>query len=178
VGLLCSRRWFEKLLLIAGIFCLGTAAAQIARYESFEHRVVARESKKPATPVITRLEIPRIGLTVAILEGDTSENMAVAAVHLTDTAPLGSSDGNAAIAGHRDSAFRDLGSVRPGDEIVIHAAKDFVYRVTATEIVNASDTSVLGTNGKGLLTLITCYPFHYIGSAPKRFVVQAELKVS
>lgn len=123
---------------------------------------------------MTRLEIPRIGLSVAVLEGDTKENLAVGAVHLTDTAALGSAIGNAAIAGHRDSAFRRLGEARCGDEIIVHGEQDFVYRVTRTRIVNANDTSALAEDGRGKLTLITCYPFHYVGNAPRRFLVEAE----
>ena len=170
-SLLCGRRWIESFVLVSGVFCLGSAALNLGRYEVFEHRVIA--ASVPAARV-TRLEIPRIGLLVAVIEGDTKENMALGAVHLTDTAALGSESGNAAIAGHRDSAFRRLGEIRSGDQIVVHGEMDFVYQVMRTRIANADDTAALSEDGRARLTLITCYPFRYVGSAPRRFLVEAE----
>jgi sortase A len=112
---------------------------------------------------------------VTILEGDTDDNLALGAAHLSGTAPLGS-NGNSAIAGHRDLAFRSLRNIHPGDEIVIKSSTDLTYRVTRTRIVSPSDTSVLGSDGRARLTLITCYPFYFVGPAPRRFIVEAELQ--
>jgi len=168
-------------MLIAGLFCLGMGLLQIGRYQVFQQNVamaagsnIANRAK--ARTASARLEIPRIGLSVAVLEGDSSENLALGAAHLTDTAALGSREGKAAIAGHRDSSFRNLGAVRVGDRIVIHAGGDFSYRVTGTKTVDARDTSALAADGRPRLTLITCYPFHYVGPAPQRFLVEAELE--
>lgn len=169
-GLLCCRRWFERLILIAGLFCLASAAVPFARYE----RLQQTHAKPAQKGDLGRLEIPSIGISVSVLEGDTNENLALGVGHLTDTATLGS-HGNAAIAGHRDLAFRSLGRIHPGDEIMIHGVTELAYRVTGTRIVNAADTSTLADDGRARLTLITCYPFHYVGSAPQRFIVEAEL---
>jgi len=165
-------------MLIAGSFCFCMWLVQFGRYEGFERGLAQEAFATVAMPTAmaasTRLEIPRIGLSVAVLEGDSSDNLALGAAHLTDTAALGS-HGNAAIAAHRDLAFRGLGDVKVGDRILVHSFKDFAYRVTGTRIVNASDTSALADDGRARLTLITCYPFRYVGSAPQRFLVEAEL---
>ena len=165
--LLCSRRWLERFMLIAGLFCLGMGAVQLGRYEGYERRTAVVNE--------VRLEIPRIGLRVAVLEGDSQGNLTLGAAHLSDTAEIGSATGNAVIAGHRDLSFRGLGELRRGDAVLIRGARDFQYTVMRTRVVQASDTSVLADGSGGKLTLITCYPFHYIGSAPQRFVVEAEL---
>jgi LPXTG-site transpeptidase (sortase) family protein len=181
---LYSRRWLEYLLLGAGFFCLAIAFRQFARYEVFEltpqSLAVSNahlHKPTPAAParILGRLEIARLALSVDVLEGDTNENLALGAAHLTDTAPLGS-NGNSAIAGHRDLAFRSLGAIRVGDKIKVHAATELTYRVTRTSIVTPADTSALASDGRPRLTLITCYPFHFIGSAPRRFIVEADLQ--
>ena len=80
------------------------------------------------------------------------------------------------IAGHRDSAFRALRKVRIGDQVLIRAAKNAAYRVTRIHTVDADDLSVLRSDDSGAkLTLITCYPFHYLGPAPRRYIVEARL---
>ena len=138
-NLLCSRREFERFMLIAGIFCLGMGAVQLGRYERYERQAAVTQE--------LHLEIPRIGLRVAVLEGDSREHLALGAAHLTDTAVIGSPTGNAVIAGHRDLAFRGLGQLRRGDEIVIRGAHEFKYNVMRTRVVQASDTSVLADEG-------------------------------
>jgi sortase A len=84
-------------------------------------------------------------------------------------------DGNCVIAGHRDTHFRILRQIRPGDSVILQTAKGrFVYRVNDTEVVSPTNTSPLRPAPR-TLHLITCYPFYYVGSAPKRFVVDAQL---
>jgi sortase A len=94
--------------------------------------------------------------------------------HLSDT-PMPWDAGNSAFAGHRDGLFRPLKDVKVGDEIRFRTTRDeFRYRVTKTSIVMPDDLSVLAPQSDpATLTLITCYPFYYVGSAPKRFVVHA-----
>jgi len=164
-------------MLVAGLFCLGSSLLQIGRYEAFETlaTTLPAASVLHEQAVLGRLDVARLGLSVVVFEGDTKENMARGAVHLGDTAALGS-EGNAAIAGHRDSAFRLLSGIRLGDEISIRGSKQFAYRVTGTRIVSARDTSPLASDEQARLTLITCYPFHYVGSAPQRFIVEAALE--
>ncbi len=178
--LLHSRRWLEYLLLVAGLFCLTSGLWQFSRYQLFEHTPGTLSAlPKSVLPcplkILGRLEVPRLALSVAILEGETDDNLALGAAHLSGTAPLGG-NGNSAIAGHRDLAFRSLRNIQPGDEIIIKSATDLSYRVSCTRIVNPADTSVLGSDGRPRLTLITCYPFYFVGPAPRRFIVEAELQ--
>jgi sortase A len=128
-----------------------------------------------ARPGISRLEIPRIGLTAMVLDGASSQTMRVGLGHITGTSSPGE-NGNVAIAGHRDTFFRPLRRIQEGDEILLETpAKALTYRVSSTEIVDPSDVAVLRSHGKDELTLVTCYPFSYLGPAPKRFIVHALL---
>jgi sortase A len=119
------------------------------------------------------LKIPRLHLLQAVIEGADDTQLRLAPGHVTGTALPGEGS-NTAIAGHRDSFFRPLKDIRIGDEIVVNTpAREIFYRVTNTEIVDPSDTRVLRASHEEKLTLITCYPFYYVGAAPKRFIVHA-----
>lgn len=119
------------------------------------------------------LEIPRIGLSAAFAEGDDDGTLRKAIGHLPDT-PLPWHIGNAAFAGHRDQQFRPLKGIRAGDEIrLVTPRGTFLYVVSRTFVVEPTDVWVLAPSGGHELTLITCYPFSYIGHAPHRFVVKA-----
>lgn len=176
--------WMEWLLLGIAIGCLGTYA-----YESVEARRFQAEQaaafERAATanaPVSVKagglvgmLDVPRLQLSTPVIEGDDDGTLKRAVGHLPDT-PLPWEDGNSAIAGHRDGLFRPLKDIKVGDEIRVRTTRDqFRYRVVATSIVDPDDVSVLGSRSKRSLTLITCYPFYFVGNAPQRFVVHAEL---
>ena len=123
--------------------------------------------------LIGRLEIPRLNFSVMVLEGDDRETLARAVGHIPGTAYPWQS-GNAVMAGHRDTFFRPLESVRSGDEIRMTTLRGtFDYRVTSTEIVEPTDLSVLKPTRDPSLTLVTCYPFVYVGRAPQRFIIHA-----
>ena len=93
----------------------------------------------------------------------------------TDDSSKKKKKGNSAIAAHRDGLFRPLKNVKVGDEIRFRTTREQIrYRVTKTKIVDPDDVSVLAPQPRSTLTLITCYPFYYVGTAPKRFVVHAE----
>ncbi len=174
-------------LLCVGTLCCGRAAWDLLRYEAFQRSpdavLAARRllpdsapGQRPGLQVIGRVEIPRLNLSTLVVDGDNEQSLAFAAGHLSGTAALGEK-GNSAIAGHRDSSFRKLGGVHVGDVIQVGTGhKRFDYVVTSTQIVLPDDVGVLAKTKTGVLTLITCYPFRYIGSAPKRFVVQAALQ--
>jgi sortase A len=124
--------------------------------------------------VVGRLEVPRVGVSVMVLEGDDDGTLSQAAGHIPDTDLPGAPDGNVGIAGHRDTFFRPLKDVRKGDEIVLtteHGA--YRYTVESTRIVKPEDVDVLNPLDHPVLTLVTCYPFYYVGHAPNRFIVQA-----
>ena len=122
---------------------------------------------------VGRIEIPRLHLSVMVLEGAAPKTLQVAAGHIHGTA-LPGSQGNVGIAAHRDTFFRPLRDLRRNDEILVATAYGtFRYIVDAIEIVDPSDVQVLHQTSDPQLTLVTCYPFAYIGSAPKRFIVHA-----
>ena len=123
---------------------------------------------------VARLEIPRLGLAVAVLHGVEEENLRVGAGHVPGT-PLPGAEGNSAVAAHRDTHFRKLEQIQVGDRIqVSRPTGTFEFVVESIQIVEPANTSVLETHRAGSdLTLITCYPFRFIGSAPERFIVQA-----
>jgi LPXTG-site transpeptidase (sortase) family protein len=122
-----------------------------------------------------KLTIPRLGTELYVVEGDDASELRRAPGHLTGSAQPGGS-GNCIIAGHRDTHFRVLKDIRPGDDIVVETrAGEFLYRVKHTEVVAPDNTAPLQDGAHPELSLITCYPFYYVGSAPKRFVVEARL---
>jgi sortase A len=123
--------------------------------------------------IIGHLEIPHINLSVIVLEGSDSSILDVAAGHIQGTA-LPGTVGNIAIAAHRDTFFRSLQQIRVNDSVSVRTlAGVFKYQVESTEVVDPTDIEVLHQTTDEELTLVTCYPFGFIGAAPKRFIVHA-----
>jgi sortase A len=124
---------------------------------------------------IRKIEIPSIRLAAMVLEGEDEETLRLAVGHISGTAVPGPS-GNVGLAGHRDTFFRPLLRIHMGDMILVSTnASAFQYRVTSTLVVHPEDVQVLHDTQRPILTLVTCYPFHYIGPAPERFIVHAEM---
>jgi sortase A len=122
---------------------------------------------------IGRIEVPRLHLSAAVANGDDDGTLRVAIGHLPDT-PFPWEDGNSALAGHRDTFFRELRHIRVNDDMLVATPYgEFTYHVTKTLIVMPDDLSVLAPTSEPTLTLVTCYPFSYVGHAPKRFIVEA-----
>jgi sortase A len=176
----------SKLLLLIGIICLGlygffTVQAHFRQkaleeelYQPLKPKVVTTVPAAPRARVrvlkegdlFGRLEIPRLNMSVMVMEGDQDTVLRLGAGHVPGT-PL-------AIAGHRDTFFRPLKDIKLYDTIrFTNEAGSTEYRVIATKIVGPKDTSAVDTTSGDKLTLITCYPFYYIGPAPKRFIVEA-----
>ena len=175
--------WLEWLLVGIGIGCLGMVAfetVEARRFQAEQAAAFARAAQAYA-PVTVRagglvgmLDVPRLKLTTPVIEGDDDTTLKRAVGHLPDTA-LPWENGNTAIAGHRDGLFRPLKDIEVGDEIRFRTSRhEFRYRVTDTSIVMPDDVAVLEPGAQPSLTLITCYPFYYVGNAPKRFIVRAE----
>jgi LPXTG-site transpeptidase (sortase) family protein len=123
--------------------------------------------------VIGELVIPRLQVSVMVFEGDDAGILREGAGHIPGTA-LQSGSGNIGIAAHRDTYFRPLRLVRANDVIALKTPAGIArYTVTETEIVQPSDISVLARAPGRDLTLVTCYPFYYVGNAPQRFIVHA-----
>jgi len=123
--------------------------------------------------VIGEIQVPRLRLNAMVVQGDSPANLKRAVGHLTKSA-LPGEWGNVALAGHRDTFFRPLRDIRPGDEIRFKTReRSFEYRVESIEVVAPTDIRVLKSSTGHDLTLLTCFPIYYIGPAPKRLVVRA-----
>ncbi len=121
-----------------------------------------------------RLDIPRLEISVAAMEGDSPSILRRAAGPITGTA-LPGQPGNAGISARRDTFFRPLRNVRKDDEIRVTTLPGaYRYPVVSTAIAPPTDTDVLNAGAKESLTPVTCYPFYFTGSAPDRFAVRAE----
>ncbi len=185
----------ERSLWILGVTCLGTwgtvtflAHSANARNAATLERLI-RESRGagskpsdgshpadalPEGSLLGRIDAPRVGVSTVILEGTSEPVLEQAAGHIPGTA-LPGEDGNVALAGHRDSFFRGLRDIAPGDTIVLTTPTESrQYVVRSRQIVEPDDTEVLAGTPGSALTLVTCFPFRYVGPAPRRFVVQAE----
>ncbi len=128
---------------------------------------------RPGDP-IGELEVPRLRLSAVIIEGDDDASLKLGIGHLPDT-PLPWESGNIALAAHRDTYFRPLKDIKAGDIVRLSTKRGtLAYRVRETMIVNPEDVWVLGPTDRPTVTLITCYPFSYVGHAPQRFIVRAE----
>ena len=126
--------------------------------------------------LIGRLAIPRLNLRAIVREGAGRDTLDVALGHIPGTA-LPGQPGNAGIAGHRDTLFRGLRNIQKNDAIEFQTpAGTYNYRVESTGIVKPDDVSVLNRSQHSEMTLVTCYPFYYVGSAPDRFIVKARLE--
>lgn len=149
---------------------------------SEQHPDKTFSSTTPASPapphvaersVIGRVEIPRLSLSEMIREGADSGTLSLAVGHIPSTS-LPGQPGNVALAAHRDTYFLPLEHIRNGDRIQIETRQGrFEYVVESTQVVMPRDVWVLKATDHRTLTLVTCFPFRYIGAAPKRFIVRA-----
>ncbi len=153
----------------------GEEGAEVSGEQAGEETAGA-EGAQPAVPpgtMIGRLEVPRLDLAAIVASGIDSRTLRRAIGHIPATA-LPGEPGNVGIAGHRDRFFRGLKDVRTDDEIVFTTPDGtFRYRVEWTQVVEPADVHVLDDAAGPTLTLVTCYPFYYVGPAPERFIVRA-----
>jgi sortase A len=127
-------------------------------------------------PPLAVLRIPGIGLEVPVLEGTDDETLDRAVGHISGTAAPGE-PGNVAIAGHRDGFFRALKDLKVGDALELETlAGKQQYDIETLTVVDPSDVQVLDPTPEPVLTLVTCYPFYFVGSAPQRFIVRAQAR--
>jgi sortase A len=151
---------------------LGTFRETSAPPASEEEK--ERSEPRETGSLVGRIEIPRIDVSAIVLEGVDKKTLRRGVGRIPETA-LPGDEGNVGLAAHRDSFFRGLKDIRKNDIITLKTLDDtYYYRVSWTEIVLPEDTHVLEDSGVPELTLVTCYPFYYVGSAPKRFIVRAE----
>lgn len=162
-----QSRYFEQ--LVHGQQTAGEAASRTASITSSPFtRPVA------AGGLVGRIEIPRLGLSVMVVEGADRHILRRSAGHIPGTA-LPGQPGNVGISGHRDTFFRPLRNIRTNDIITLTTLLGaYRYRVVSTQVVAPSDVSVLDPGKGESLTLVTCYPFYFVGAAPDRFIIRAE----
>jgi sortase A len=174
--------WTSYVFLLAGVGALVYAAYVLVDAETFqamelrklEHAAPLAEPYLPVVgEVIGRMAIPRLSLKAIVAQGDSSEVLRRSVGHLPET-PLPGEPGNVALAAHRDRLFRKLSGIRYGDIILVDTPTgSFRYQVESTRVVAPGDLSVLRSSNQRELTLITCFPFDFVGPAPERFIVRA-----
>ncbi|TXC91577.1 class D sortase [Metabacillus litoralis] len=121
------------------------------------------------------LIIPKLDQTIAIFEGDSKEILKKGIGHVITT-PLPGEENNSVLAGHRDTFFRNLDKLEIGDKLLIERSDIyFIYKIKKIRIVDKDDKTVIVPRPRSTLTLTTCYPFTYIGPAPQRYIIEAEL---
>ena len=195
--LMSVLRWAQRVLLAGAVsmaaYCgyvlMDTWSFQRAERRQLERLLADRPAawaaarptaflspSKTPPPVVSggligRIEIPRLGLSVMVIEGTSSRILRRAAGHIRGTALPGQS-GNVVISGHRDTFFRPLRNIRRNDIITLTTLSgEYRYRVLFTKVVSPYDMAVLDPSGNEILTLVTCYPFYFVGAAPDRFIV-------
>ncbi|WP_081384294.1 sortase [Paenibacillus odorifer] len=140
----------------------------------------AKEQPPPAHSytegeIIGEIRFPKLNKKIAVLEGTESPELKKGAGHYKGSAAIGAT-GNSVLAGHRDTVFRNLGELVAGDLIELESTDGtFTYEVTGSTIVDGDERGAIKPSDKAILTLITCYPFSYVGSAPDRYLLSAKL---
>lgn len=187
----------ERALLVVGILCLGYygyVSAETMLYQAQENRaldeLLMRKDDVSAGPrpetgssvrravaageTVGRIEIPRLRVSAIIKTGTDARTLQLAVGHIPGTA-LPGERGNVGLAAHRDTFFRRLRDIQSDDEIRLTTPEGtYTYRVARTDVVDPHDVWVLDPMDHPALTLVTCYPFSYVGDAPQRFIVRAE----
>jgi sortase A len=181
-------QWTQWMLFAGAILMLGYCAfvlvdtfvfqkQETAALEEFvPARLAVSNANLPAIGpdgLIGRMQVERLGVSVVVIEGTSNKTLRRAVGHIAGTA-LPGQPGNVGIAGHRDTFFRPLRNIQPDDIITLTTLRGaYRYRVVSTKIVSPDDVAVLDSDGNQILTLVTCYPFYFLGSAPERFIVRA-----
>jgi sortase A len=128
----------------------------------------------PGRSIVGRIWIPKLRLSAMVREGDDDGTLRQAVGHIPAT-PFPGQPGNVGVAAHRDTFFRRLGDLQTGDSIGFSTMDgEFTYEVESLRVVAPQDVEVLAPSQDKVLTMVTCYPFFYIGNAPKRFIVRAK----
>jgi len=166
-----DRTLQRRVAAVAAVAAATNQSRPIGRVVRTSHRPLPWS--KSSVAVIGRLSVPRLHLSAIVREGVDGTTLQLAVGHIPATALPGQA-GNVGVAGHRDTFFRGLKDLKNGDEIefsTLHG--DFRYVVESLIIVEPDNVEVLAPSSENVLTMVTCFPFSYIGNAPKRFVVRA-----
>ncbi len=154
---------------------LGLASPPVSPQPQLEPEKPVQARAPKSGDLIGRITIPRLDLKASVREGTTERTLALASGHIPGTA-LPGQNGNVGVAGHRDTFFQGLAGIRLRDEIEFETPEArYTYQVSSTQVVKPTSVQVLQAGLYPELTLVTCYPFDFIGSAPDRFIVKARL---
>jgi len=165
----CGMAWFSARLH------QSEGSAELDRLRTTQQSDDVRTTTPPHGGLVGRMEIPRLHLSAVIFEGTDEPVLSEGVGHLTGSA-LPGHKGNVVLAGHRDSFFRALRNIKGGDVVDVDTKQGSRrYVVRTTRIIQPTQIEVLEPTKKPTLTLVTCYPFYYVGHAPKRFIVQGTL---
>jgi sortase A len=191
--------WARRVLFVCGVLLLGYCAFAVVDAWIFQRResrnlerlLRDRRTASEGTPqgvfsaipkavpaaaadgLIGRIEIPRLLLSAVVVEGIDRTTLRRAVGHIPGTALPGQA-GNVGLAGHRDTFFRPLKDLKIKDEIQLSTLNgNFKYEVESLRVVEPDNVGVLASSGENALTLVTCYPFYYVGPAPQRWIVRA-----
>jgi sortase A len=178
-----TLRFASYFFLVAGIVAASYAAYIVADakvYQSVELRKFSHHAPLAEPHLLTigeavgQIEIPSLAISAVIVHGDSPELLRRGVGHLPET-PMPGEWGNVALAGHRDTFFRPLRHIHSGDFITLRtfSGGTFQYQVESTRIVSPTNIEVLRPSNRRELTLVTCFPFDYVGPAPNRFIVRA-----
>lgn len=193
------RTWLSTILVLAGVVILAIGVWQITNTNKKTNETLSKAKTMLAQKkVITQqkngqqdkqventppqigdtigiLAIPRIKAELAIVEGTDPDDLAKGVGHYKGSS-LPSQNGQIVLSGHRDTVFRHLGELKVGDQLIVQVSNgSFTYKITHTKIVDSKDTSIITLQkDHEELILTTCYPFRYIGNAPKRYIIYAD----
>ena len=163
--------------VLLGYWCYDSAESRLFQgreLDQLSQRSDATKTVPMAGGLIGRIDIPRLEVSVAVMEGSGAAILRHAAGHIEGTA-LPGQPGNVGISAHRDTFFRPLRNIRQDDLITVTTTlSTYRYRVVSTRIVLPTNVGVLDAGTAQVLTLVTCYPFWFVGTAPDRFIVRAE----
>jgi sortase A len=157
--------------LTEGIFELRKASTTSTAADAISQQSHLLSGREPT--LVGTIDIPRVHISVMVAEGTSARVLQLAAGHVTGTA-LPGEPGNVVLAAHRDTFFRRLGELKSGDYIRLAVpGRQYAYSVRFADIVGPNETWILEPSPGQSLTLVTCYPFYFVGPAPKRFVIRA-----
>lgn len=186
-------KYIGNLLIIAGIVCIGVFGYEFFKTEQQQKNALAEAEEQIEKAQVSEeaadisiedfeantgdavgtLEIPKLGKTLPIVEGTDPDDLDKGVGHLKNSVWPGQGE-QILLSGHRDTVFRNFDQIEIGDPFIVHMPYGtYTYEIKETEIVPEDDTSVIRSMGEEVLVVTTCYPFHYIGSAPDRFVAYA-----
>jgi len=163
------------LFILAGSGMLGVAAVHrasgiLAQFDAPEASTAPAGSRPVEGAAVGRLRIPRLGIDLAVFEGVSEKVLRQGPGHVPRTALPGAA-GNCVIAAHRDGFFRPLRNARAGDRVVVSTASgEIEYRLWKRRVVEPTEVSAMRPTSRPRLTLLTCYPFSWIGPAPSRLI--------